>query len=110
MKSFSTRTEHPSGRTRRNKPGDKKLWKLIREEGSKGKGMLLLIVIEEGTNSGSFIFLPNFRIILGQSIIPSIDFSGNICAQREVYVTYLLRKGLWQEGCCLCWSMLLKCS
>lgn len=37
---------------------------LIRKEGSKHKGMSLLIVIKEGAKSGSFIFWSNFRIVL----------------------------------------------
>lgn len=70
----------------------------------------MLLLIEEGANTRSFIFQPDYRIILGQSIIQSIDFSGNTCAQRDVCVTYLLRKGLWQDQCTLCWATLLKCS
>lgn len=37
---------------------------LIRKEGSKCKGMFLLMAIKEGENSESFVFWPDFRIVL----------------------------------------------
>lgn len=67
---------------------------LIRKEGSKHKGMSLLIVIKEGANSGSFIFWPDSRIVLRSMYNLKYWLQWEyLCSESCVCAMYLLEPG-----------------